>query len=874
MNKSFFTIIALLGLTTMSCGAGQYYMTAGTQTSVTFRGKTYTAGNGLLTSLSQLNGVEAGSTVYFGAGTWTDAVTLTVPNLTLMGANAGRDGRAASRVSPSVLSGCLTVAADGLTVNGFDFTGAGQVYNSTATTAAPLSGLRFVYNKVSSAGAIALYLGTAYTGTQAAVATAHCRYSNIAVDHNTFVGDANHTTGFVSMAGNFGTTSVSDNTFTAGGRSIALHNSQGTINVAHNNFNRVGDGIANGAFCIMLRYIAYSNSTTVNIAANDFNACQGETSLWPVIRLFNGDDSNPDLPVKNCKVNINYNVFRGKNKVAGTNYNYVFYTKAGFAADARFDVRHNRFDNSEYALGMTSTPWQTEAQRYFASSTGLFDFATSKGTTVDYYTNAKAVQLKAQTVAQSFDIDDKTGDIYFVQICKNSVSGLSLKSNEPLCVIRYYKNSSGSMAKQYMYLDMAGHGSNMAVTRKSGKVYIALGGNSKNLDDGGVASVNTCIFPFVAGATADLSKTSFTHSGTTYKNIIFDNGTTRTRPYPAIDNDNRLFAERQTASGTIYIAIYDLDDVLNNGSAAKVLKYVKLPKTGDRPSYTSSDSKCADIVKADQGFQTWDPQGFTISGDYLYFAEGVGESNSAAVTYPAGSGTKIPTIMLQAYNWRDGTYTYRKPVLKSLIISLVHGEPEGVKIHRDSKGRAHMLLGVATGLSGARRANIFDYTLDETNGLAGSIAQPAVTPGVTDATMRSTASVASPTLKVNYTVKSCSAKPQAALAGADADLFTITGDSYDPYTGAGYVNLQYVPGTTLGPHNAALRLSEPYGADAKVLLTGTNDNASAVADIAADALQTDAQPVYYNLQGIRIDNPIPGQIYLRRQGNKTQKIIL
>lgn len=36
----------------------------------------------------------------------------------------------------------------------------------------------------------------------------------------------------------------------------------------------------------------------------------------------------------------------------------------------------------------------------------------------------------------------------------------------------------------------------------------------------------------------------------------------------------------------------------------------------------------------------------------------------------------------------------------------------------------------------------------------------------------------------------------------------------------------------------------------------------------------DATPVYYNLQGIRIDNPTPGAIYIRKRGNITDKVIL
>ncbi len=50
---------------------------------------------------------------------------------------------------------------------------------------------------------------------------------------------------------------------------------------------------------------------------------------------------------------------------------------------------------------------------------------------------------------------------------------------------------------------------------------------------------------------------------------------------------------------------------------------------------------------------------------------------------------------------------------------------------------------------------------------------------------------------------------------------------------------------------------------------------SAIDDIVADGISVDAEaPVeYYNLLGTRIDTPRKGNIYIRRQGNKTSKVI-
>lgn len=54
-----------------------------------------------------------------------------------------------------------------------------------------------------------------------------------------------------------------------------------------------------------------------------------------------------------------------------------------------------------------------------------------------------------------------------------------------------------------------------------------------------------------------------------------------------------------------------------------------------------------------------------------------------------------------------------------------------------------------------------------------------------------------------------------------------------------------------------------------VKLTAGND---AVNDIIAD--DTDAAPVYYNLQGIQVENPAAGNLYIVRQGNKVTKQIV
>lgn len=47
---------------------------------------------------------------------------------------------------------------------------------------------------------------------------------------------------------------------------------------------------------------------------------------------------------------------------------------------------------------------------------------------------------------------------------------------------------------------------------------------------------------------------------------------------------------------------------------------------------------------------------------------------------------------------------------------------------------------------------------------------------------------------------------------------------------------------------------------------------SGIADIEADAATGVAE--YYNLQGVKVGNPAPGNVYIRRTGDKVEKVML
>ncbi len=854
-KQLLFTAISLL--TCIAAHPADYLISPSWQSgdTKTIHGVTFTRGaDNVFTSYAALiaSGIADGSTIHFDAGTYADAFTVAADNVTLLGYNAFRTTASGTRLSDeSAITATVTVTADGVTINGFRLTANGKVNVTAGTYAAPQRDFTFIYNDVTAStlkrdtsdGIVRV--GTYHKGSEAAVAANTRHHENVTISHNSFTGSSANLAGFVLVAGSFGNTTVTDNTFNDGGTSVSLMNTQGYVAVKNNNFKDVGKPLrdTNGEFCLRLYYIAQAGSTTVDVMNNVFDGCDGQKSVYPCIRFYNGDGSSsaPTLTTSDCLININYNTFLNKTKVLADSpkYNYVFYNR--YNPEAKVNFRFNRYDCSEYAMGQSTQPWETSTSTYFASATGLFDHAASKGTTLSYYkdpagNDVSAVKLKSTRVAQSFDIDDVTGDIYFIQICPNSESGLSLSAEEPLCVTRYYKNSSGTMSQQYMYLDNAGHGSNMAVCNIGGTCYIFTGGNSDYTTK--VRSRACAIFPFVSKATADLSKSSFTYGGKTYDIKLFRNQWGRNWQYPTVDRDNNLYVERETLNGVVYVAFYNLDDVFNNVNDATPIKVIEIPY--DSNPYSSSDSSLQGFVSKDTGFQTWPAQGFGVSGDYVYFLEGVGEEDSDAVTY---SSAKIPTVMFHVINWRDDKFAYRKPTVRKAIIGLTHGEPEGVKFHRDSNGRTHMLVGIASGASGARRANIFDFspaqqsdptvaTVDKSTCLHYSLTSTSISSTVSSLSFSSEdGSSESRDLTVGYTYPSGEATYH--IAGPDAQCFSVSGTP-SAFATSETLTVTYRPTDQRDSHQARLIVSSPTATSLKVDLDGSQSITSSVNAIGDD----------------------------------------
>ncbi len=787
------------------------------------------------------NAVE-GDTVFVEAGTYADDVTIDIKGLTFLGNNAYCQARSGNRTNEeAIITGKFTIAADNITINGFQFTGNGCVVNETATTENPLSGFKFIYNDVTGStlerltNVAVVKFGNQYGANDGGLdATAHRRYNGVTVSHNSFAGSATSPANFIQIGGSYGETNVVDNTFNDGGTSVTLANSQGDINVLDNIFTNVGDlnryiGDVNGEIAVYLYYIAHSNTTTVNIKNNMFDNCLGRSSMFAPIRFYNGDTSKAQLSPVGCRLNLNYNIFKNKAKESNSNYNYVFYTNYNEEAD--IDTRFNQFDNGDMAIGLVKQPWESEAKRNMASSYELIDFASSKNTELDYYkdptgNDVKALNLeKSVRVAQSFDVDEKTGDIFFAQIYpESSWNGIKLNAEEPLVITRYYKNDSGVMDQQRMYLDNAGHGSNMAVCWYNGKRYIVTGGDGYLDSDGDTRSGCSSFVPYAAGSVADCSKTSFTNTaGTkTFEIKKFYNPLGNGSPYPSVDQTSRLFLERNTSGSKIRMCIYDLDEVMEKGGDATPLRVVTIKKAttsaeGDNPNPSN--------IEGDRGFQTWAPQGLTISGDYLYFAEGVGEAQE-------GNINGKPTVIIHAYNWRTDKFAYRKQVKASKILNLVHGEPEGIKVHRDDKGRPCLLVGIATGASGARKANIFSY-LPAPNSTSSTGVTFDIPVGVSTAEVTEV-NFEAPTVgdyyeyfSVTNSIKdggknaTLNGEMSLIISGEDADCFSVSAENAGAFDKTTEITVRYSPSTIKEFHTATLRISSPNAEDILIPLNGS-----------------------------------------------------
>ena len=779
--------------------------------SISYKGMTFTVGTTAFADLAALCSASpvANSTVYVAPGTYSTTATIATAGLNFKGANAFIDPRAQSRGSASKITGSIVVNANNVTLNGFDFSDNGKVYNTAATNTTPLTGFTFIFNVLnnstiartsSGAGSTGfLRLGKVYTDATANSETSQTRYKSVTISHNKFVG----TTGpdFVILAGLYGTTNIVDNVFKDGAHGVHIANSRGTINILNNKFdgcgtNNINDATKKGDFALRIFRNAYAGTTVINIKHNYFNNCSGQETVYPCIRVFQGHSGDDDcVTPKNFSLNVNYNAFRNKTKIHA-DYNYLLFLDKTECEAINCDTRFNAADDSGYQFAHVNSPSFSERERYYLNNSIII-----KPSQCTFSTLKSNVTLGASTAMQSFDFDTQTGDLYTIQQTNTALSG----DPKPLMISRI--KSGATTTTSTMKVTYGGHGTNMAVCRIDGKLYIFCGGKGELKDDGSeTKSTYTAFFRYVAGATANLKNDSFTYDGTTYPITYIKKGGNQ---YPSIDEGNRLFAYRTTGTndaGTTIsnFYIYDLDDILANGENATLLKKIVVTK-GENSTGNYGDN----------GYQTWDHQGWTINGDYLFIGEGVG-------TWTGTAYQGKPTVWLHVYNWRKGKFSYRYRVSNSTILGLTPGELEGVKVRRDSNGHACIILGLVS--STACKETFYKYTPPETAEV--TLSKGTATPNIDALSLTANSSSA-----VTGTVKLANeyliGEYTFTLSGENAEQFAISSISNNNvYASTTTAKVKYTPTSGIANSTAYLRCSSPYMTDIVIPITATYNEPS------------------------------------------------
>ena len=888
-------------------------------TEIEYRGMKFTVGTTAFSGIWGALGVmEPDSRIFFSANT-IGSFTINFANIELIGANAWCDAWSGQRsAAETTITGTLTINAPGVTVNGFCFSGNGCVRNDKATNQAPLDGFSFIYNRSTSTtltrgnNTAILYLGDAWrpasedaSKQNPEAAGASNRYTNILIAHNSFEGaDADNQPGCIQVAGSSAQTTIHDNRFTAGGTSISLFNTVGSFDITHNRFMNVGAGLrkagtATGEFCVRLYYIAPSAQTHGNIAHNVFDGCVGQSTMYSLIRFYSGDSNETVFKPRNCSLDVNYNTFKNKQCYRTDGFNYVFYANNTHTTTADVDWRWNHYDNSELCFGWVKPAWATSAGRYFAASTGRFNYEGSHGTTVDFYgkqdgsgnvlfgrrtpTNGagglkgwtvgteSVTGIPMHTVVQSMDIDDATGDVYLVNECNvTNTSGKRVTAAFPGIdwsdAFLFMSRVAMGGKETHMYLSYGGHGSNMAITRHNGQVYVVTGGVGTKSS---TKPTRICIFPWVDGKALDLRN----DASVQYLNTSHGH----TYPYPSVDNDNRLLVVRSRESAGDYFTVYDLDDALDNPGSVQPIKQV-FAATG---ALKITGSSRAFLNTADKGFKTWSDQGFTISGDYIYTYEGDGKEGYGSNPVPTDSK---PVLIVNVINWRTGEFVQRSAILKSAIINdmaqgVDTGEPESMKIHRDEKGRPFMVIGVITGAGGSyktpRKYNAFAYQLKAENGQGDVLAIPAHTVTANSESMSLTSAGDAVARTFVCTNNQVVRDVTATVVGSDGNAFSVEKREGTPLGSTHSFDVTFHPDRYKSAYSAYLRISSPNVADKLIPLTGTYTGAidSGIADAVADGSTPEGTPTYYDALGRRLDAPQRGINIVRYPDGTTHKIL-
>ena len=853
MKRVILTILTAISFATYT-NAAQYLISPEATTAgstITHKGNDFIVGTNAFSTFTALADItlEENSIVYVAPGTYSTDATFTTAGLTFLGNNAYQDWTV-TRNEESIITATINIEASNITINGFKFTENGRLVSKNATNTAPFSNIKIIYNVVSGAtlqrtkSYAVFHIGNRAAGTTAPTEVAHRRYKDCEIAHNYFVGDDTHYSNNIQLAGSFGTTQIYDNYFYYGGTSVLIDNAQGDIKVFNNVFKNVGasttaspDGETAGDFCVALMRSAYANSTTLYIQSNEFDGCYGQGSYFCPIRIFPGSSTNLVDPV-NLRVHINYNTFKKLTASVPTNNaqageTLILYADKSTSKNIRFNLAHNHYDNRFYKYAYVTLDDGLGQREIYASQFARFrfggdysTFGTSVLNGVQVTNHATNVTLGDNTVLQSFDIDPKTGDMYFQQVMNgtrtttyNNLYGFTNGNHEPLVVTRVPCTAIDGYAYTYsssvesMEVGKAGHGTNMCLVRDSnGELWIWAGGKAEDNGTEDDKSTSTARFKFKKGTDINFDGTGNTDSG-----VIYFDVNNSSNEYPAVDENSRLLCVRTTSSSKNTYHIYNLDDALN-GIKTKYKKVVL-----NKLDYAQSD------INSDNGYLTWSFQSYDICGDYIYMLEGV--SNLANNSTESGK----PPLIISTYNWRTEQWVERHR-LNYGRINDTYGEPEGFVVKPDEYGHVNAYVVVAVGNSGARKANVYKFVIDY-HRQWDSTTGAAVTIGTDTKVISNFSNFANypeddPAIsfstdvqQINLVAATTSENPQqtvtitnanylhgqwhGTITGTDADAFEVSISDNTPFSTTATATVTFKPDDKRSNYTAVLRLHSP-----------------------------------------------------------------